>query len=303
MPASAAGGPEGFLILDKPPGLTSHDVVSLTRRAIGSRRVGHGGTLDPGATGVLVVAVGRATRLLRYVSGLDKSYVGEIVLGVTTDTLDDSGAVTGEFDMASVGLAELQAAAVGLTGPIEQVPPMVSAVRVAGRRLYELAREGIEIERAPRHIVVERFEVADHDDPGVFTIAVDCSSGTFVRTLAADLGTRVGGGAHLRHLRRTRVGPFLLGDAVPLEGLTPAQLRPVSGLVSHLDHLQVGEDDVVAVAHGQVMERRRLGASGKGPWALFSGDQMLAVYGPVGEAKMKPDLVYHSGGEAGEPAK
>jgi len=252
---------------------------------------------------VLIVAVGRATRLLRYVSGLDKSYEGEIVLGVTTDTLDDSGTVTGRFDMAAVGLAELQSAAAGLTGPIEQVPPMVSAVRVGGRRLYELAREGLEIERAARRVVVERFELCERPEPGVFGISVDCSSGTYVRSLAADLGAAVGGGAHLRRLRRTRVGPFGVADAVALEGVGAADLGPVEGLVGHLESLEVREEDVVAIEHGQVLERRRLGASGRGPWALLSSGRLLAVYGPVGEARMKPDLVYGLGSdEAGERA-
>jgi tRNA pseudouridine55 synthase len=286
--------PEGYLIVDKPPGMTSHDVVSRVRRAIGSRRVGHGGTLDPDAVGVLVVAVGPATRLLRYISGLDKSYVGEVVLGVATSTLDAAGEVTGEFDMSGVTLAEVRAAAARLTGPIEQIPPMVSAVRVGGKRLYELAREGKEVERAARHVVVERFEVDEGPEPGVVRIAVDCSSGTFVRALAADLGGALGGGAHLRNLVRERVGPFERAGAVALDTVALDQLLPAGGLVAHLTRLEVGEERERAIGNGQVLERRSVGAAGRPPWAVFSAGNLLAVYEALGEERMKPELVYRT---------
>jgi len=171
----------GFAVIDKPPGITSHDVVAILRRRFGERRVGHAGTLDPDATGVLLVGVGSATRLLRFLTALGKTYVGEVVLGTTTSTLDAGGEVTGRFDMADVTIDDVRAAAADLTGPIMQVPPMVSAVRVDGRRLHELAREGIEIDRAPRPVVVHRFEVAPTDDPLVMRIEVSCSSGTYIR--------------------------------------------------------------------------------------------------------------------------
>jgi tRNA pseudouridine55 synthase len=286
--------PEGYLLVDKPAGMTSHDVVARVRRAVGSRRVGHGGTLDPDAVGVLVVAVGPATRLLRYVSGLDKTYVGEVVLGSSTSTLDAAGEVTGVFDMSGVTLEELRAAAGGLTGPIEQIPPMVSAVRVGGRRLYELAREGKEIERAPRHVVVERFAVDEGPEPGVVRITVDCSSGTFVRSLAADLGAAVGGGAHLRRLVRLRVGPFERADAVGLEAVDPSRLLPPRDLVAHLTRLEVPPERERAIGNGQVLERRSIGAAGRPPWAVFGSGDLLAVYAALGEERMKPELVYRS---------
>src|ERR1035438_1766489 len=154
-----------------------------------------------------MVGVGRATRLLRFATALPKTYIGEIVLGVTTSTLDASGEVTGHFDMGSVTVAEVREAARSLTGRIEQVPPMVSAVKVGGRRLHELARQGIEVERAARPVTVYRYDTApDLDRPGVYRAEVECSSGTYIRVLAHDLGVALGGGAHVANLRRTRIG-------------------------------------------------------------------------------------------------
>ncbi|MGH9115917.1 MAG: tRNA pseudouridine(55) synthase TruB, partial [Acidimicrobiales bacterium] len=150
---------DGVVIVDKPAGMTSHDVVSRCRRVFEQRKVGHAGTLDPDATGVLVVGLGRATRLLRYMSGLEKSYRAEIVLGVATTTLDASGEVTGRWDQGGVTLEDARSAASRLTGRISQVPPMVSAVKVGGRRLHQLAREGLEVERSAREVTVTRFDL------------------------------------------------------------------------------------------------------------------------------------------------
>src|SRR5438874_9260 len=196
---------DGLVVVDKPAGMTSHDVVARCRRIFGQRRVGHGGTLDPDATGVLLVVLGRATRLVRFVSELPKAYVGEIVLGTATSTLDAAGEVTGTWDMASVGLEDVRAAAARFVGEIDQVPPMVSAVKVGGRRLHELARAGVEVEREPRRVTIHSLAVAPTDESGVFRLAVNCSSGTYIRSVAADLGTALGGGAHLRNLRRIAV--------------------------------------------------------------------------------------------------
>jgi tRNA pseudouridine55 synthase len=216
---------DGLVVVDKPAGWTSHDIVAKCRGIFGQKKVGHSGTLDPDATGVLLVGLGRVTRLLRFLTALPKSYTGEVVLGTATSTLDASGEVVATFDMA-VSDTEVRVAAAGLTGEIEQVPPMVSAVKVGGRRLHELARAGEEVERAPRRVRVSRFDVAPTDDPLVWRVEVDCSSGTYVRTLAADLGAALGGGAHLRHLRRTAVGSFTDAEARlldELEVLPPAE--------------------------------------------------------------------------------
>ena len=221
-------GPDGLAIVDKPAGWTSHDVVAKARGLLGTRKVGHSGTLDPDATGVLVLGVGRATRLLTFLSGLDKRYVGEVVLGTATSTLDASGEVTGTWDMDAVGIAAVRAAAAGLTGAIEQVPPMVSAKKVDGRRLHELARAGIEVERAAVPVRVDAFSVGEPVAPGVYPVDVTCSSGTYIRSLAADLGAALGGGAHLRALRRLSVGPYGIEEAVALEALAPERLLPPS---------------------------------------------------------------------------
>jgi tRNA pseudouridine55 synthase len=218
--------PAGVLVVDKEAGCTSHDVVARARRLLRTKKVGHSGTLDPDATGVLLLGVGPATRLLKLLTALPKSYACEIVLGAETSTLDDSGAVTATFDMAGVTLDQARAAAAALTGDIRQVPPMVSAVKVGGRRLHELARAGIEVERAPRPVTVHRFDLAAGPAPGTLRAEVDCSSGTYVRTLAADLGTALGGGAHLRALRRTAIGPFDEGRARPAgRGRAPPSRR------------------------------------------------------------------------------
>jgi tRNA pseudouridine55 synthase len=275
----------GFLIVDKEAGWTSHDVVARCRKILGERRIGHAGTLDPGATGVLVLGVGRATRLLRYVSGVDKEYRGEVVLGATTSTLDDEGEVTERFDMSAVTIADVGAAAAGLTGEIDQMVPMVSAVKVDGRRLHRLAREGADVERPVRRIRVDRFDVGAGTDPGTFTIDVQCSSGTYVRVLAADLGAVLGGGAHLRRLRRIRVGTFTESDARSLDEIAasvtagdPSVLRtPIDGL--DFARVAVSDDVATAVAFGRPLERSSLGAPGAGPVALLdTAGELLAVY-------------------------
>ena len=199
----------GLVVVDKAAGWTSHDVVARCRGIFGQGRVGHAGTLDPDATGVLLVGLGRVTRLLRFLTVLRKTYTTDIVLGTATSTLDASGEVTATFDMSRVRPSDVAAAATALTGEIEQVPPMVSAVKVEGRRLHELAREGVEVERKPWPVTVYRFETSPDPDParpGVYRAVVECSSGTYVRVLADDLGRALGGGAHLDRLRRTRIG-------------------------------------------------------------------------------------------------
>ena len=272
---------DGVAVVDKPAGWTSHDVVARVRRVLGTRKVGHSGTLDPDATGVLVLGVGRATRLLRFLTELPKSYRAEIVLGVETDTLDASGRVTARHVMDSVSEQQARAAAAALTGEIMQIPPMVSAVKVGGRRLHELARAGIEVERAARPVTVHRFDVSAL--PGaeaVLHAEVDCSSGTYVRVLAADLGRALGGGAHLRALRRTAVGDFDAADADPVDS---PQLLAMSEAVKHLDAVRVDPETAVEVTHGRVLELDRLGVGGcgAGPWAVHDADgNLLAVYQP-----------------------
>jgi tRNA pseudouridine55 synthase len=292
----------GIAVVDKPAGMTSHDVVGRCRRVFGQRKVGHGGTLDPDATGVLVVGLGRATRLLQWVSDLDKTYTCRVVLGVATTTLDAAGDVTGRWDMGGVDIDRARAAATTLTGEIDQVPPMVSALKVGGRRLHELAREGIEVERAPRRVRVARFDI-DGPLPGAapstteFTATVTCSSGTYVRVLAADLGSALGGGGHLTDLRRTSVGRWGDAGAVALDDLDEAAVRPCAEAVAHLGTVRVGPDLLGAVGHGSVLDAGVLGATGDGPWAVLdTAGELLAVYGPHGPGRAKPVVVLTGAG-------
>jgi tRNA pseudouridine55 synthase len=224
----------GVIVVDKPGGLTSFDVVARVRRALGERRVGHTGTLDPMATGVLPVCVGEATKLVPFLMSGDKEYDAEALLGVTTDTLDATGKVLATVDAGAVTREALQALLPRFTGTIQQRPPMHSALRVDGKRLYELARQGLEVEREARPVVVHAIDLLAVELPR-FRLRVRCGKGTYIRSLAADMGEALGVGAHLTALRRTRVGAFTLADAVPLAALTPATLlrSPAEALADH----------------------------------------------------------------------
>lgn len=283
-------GPDGLAVIDKPAGWTSHDVVAKLRGVLGTRKVGHAGTLDPDATGVLLVGVGAATRLMRFMTALPKSYVGEIVLGTETSTLDAAGEVTATHDMSGVTLDAARAAAAQLTGEIMQVPPMVSALKVGGVRLHELARQGIEVEREARPVTVHRFDLAAvESEPGVLRAEVDCSSGTYVRTLAADLGRLLGGGAHLRNLRRTAIGSFTLDEATTIEGAT---LLPPAAALRDLHAVTVDEHVAALVANGRVLDLVTLDPQGDPPWPVLDADgRLLAVYEPVAGDRAKPTVV------------
>ena len=276
----------GIAVVDKPSGVTSHDVVAMLRRRFDERQVGHGGTLDPSATGVLVVAVGKATKLLRFVEKTRKAYIGEIVFGVETDSLDADGEVTATHEMADISLADAQALVnEHLLGDIEQIPPMVSAIKIDGKRLHELARQGIVVERPPRPVTIHSFTLMPTEEPHVLLAAVECSSGTYIRTLAADLGHMLGGGAHLRNLRRTAVGRFTIGEAA---GPDECVLLPVEDAVRTLDRIDLAgrQDDLVA--NGRVLPAW----DGDGPWALFRPDGTLAaVYERVDDDTAKPMVV------------
>jgi tRNA pseudouridine55 synthase len=288
----AGESPSGIAVVDKPAGWTSHDVVAKARGLLGTRKVGHSGTLDPDATGVLVLGIGRATRLLTYLSGLDKTYTGEVVLGVATSTLDAAGEVTGMWDMSGVGVDEVRRAAKELTGEIRQVPPMVSAKKVGGQRLHALARQGVEVERDAVAVRVERFDVGETGEPGVFKVSVSCSSGTYVRSLAADLGAALGGGAHLRNLRRTAVGPYTLDEAVPLDQLAPERVLPAVEALRGRPRAAVDGDLLAGVRNGKVLPAAALGVEGDGPWAVVdAGGELVAVYQRHRGDQVKPGVV------------
>jgi tRNA pseudouridine55 synthase len=284
-------GPDGLVVVDKDAGWTSHEVVAKSRGLLGTRKVGHSGTLDPDATGVLLLGVGRVTRLLKYLTALPKTYTCEIVFGTETSTLDAAGEVTATHDMSGLTFAQVEAAVPQLTGDIMQIPPMVSAVKIDGKRLHQLAREGIEVERAPRPVTIHRFTVAPTSDPLVVIAEVECSSGTYVRTLAADLGHALGGGAHLRELRRTAIGSFTLPEAHALETVSPdVLLTPVEAMRDN-PTVVVSEAERIDVGHGKVLtiDERFVG---KGPWAVTDGEgRLLAMYIAHRDGTAKPDVV------------
>lgn len=260
---------EGLVVVDKPAGLTSHDVVARVRRLAGTRRVGHAGTLDPMATGVLVVGIGRATRLLGHLALGDKEYVGTVRLGVTTDTDDAQGAVLG----TSAGSWTVDAARVamaGLTGDIRQVPPAYSAISVGGRRSYAKARAGEAVELPARPVTVAEFELLAARGSEL-DVRIVCSSGTYVRSLARDLGAALGLGGHLAALRRTRVGPFRLDLAYTLAALAERLdvvplARAVAGAFPRRD---VDAEQAAAVLHGGRLPGSGTGA---GPVGVFGPD-------------------------------
>ena len=247
---------DGVLLLDKPRGLSSNDALVRAKRLLNAEKAGHGGTLDPMATGLLPLAFGEATKFAHDLLEADKAYLAELTLGVTTDTGDAEGEVTSRAEVAA-DEAAFRAAAAAFVGEIEQVPPMHSALKHQGRPLYEYARAGETIERAPRRVTIRAIDVLDFEPPRA-TIRVACSKGTYVRTLAEDIGRRLGCGAHLSALRRERVGALSLADAVTLdalEALDPAArraaLRPVDFLLAGLERVALGEPEAERFLHGQ----------------------------------------------------
>jgi tRNA pseudouridine55 synthase len=247
----------GVLIVDKPIGLTSHDVVQIIRRGTGIRRAGHTGTLDPRASGVLVVLIGPAVRLSEYVSASDKRYQATIRLGSSTDTFDADGQVTDSFPIDSITEETFNESLQQFVGEIEQVPPPYSAVKVKGRKAYDMAREGEEVDLAPRIINVYSLEVLEWAPPEA-VVDVYCSSGTYVRSLANDLGKALGTGAHLVGLRRTKSGRFTLRDAVPLRRLEESfdagnwyrYLIPAAEALADWLMIELDADQVELVRHG-----------------------------------------------------
>ena len=288
---------DGLVVVDKPAGCTSHDVVARMRKVYGQRPVGHAGTLDPDATGVLLVGLGRATRLLRYLQDAGKAYRARVVFGVATDTLDASGAVLERAAMQLTSDQVVQAAR-AFVGDIEQIPPMVSAIKIDGRKLYELARAGQVVERAPRRVRIETLVVEDFVD-GAYpeaTIRIDCSSGTYVRSLAADLGTALGGCAHLGELRRLRVGSFVLDESHSLDAIEAAPeqfvLTPAAALRDMPEVVVAGEQSR-AIAHGATFAAPALlgELDAPGPFAVVDEHgELLAVYERRG-AGVKPAVV------------
>lgn len=268
---------DGMLLVDKPPGLTSHDVVARVRRLAGTRRVGHAGTLDPMATGLLVLGVGRATRLLTYLVGTDKAYDATIRLGVGTSTDDAEGEVIAGHPAAGLPEDVVRAAMAPLTGPISQVPSSVSAIKVDGKRSYARVRAGETVELAARPVVVSAFDLLAVRPAGEtldLDVHVECSSGTYVRALARDLGAALGVGGHLTALRRTRVGPYGIDAARSLDALAESfALTPLAEAVqAAFPRLDLDAAAAGRLAHGAAL-----------PLPDGAAEQVLGAYGPDGD--------------------
>lgn len=298
-----AGPPSGGLVLvDKPPGWTSHDVVARVRRLASTRRVGHAGTLDPMATGVLVLGVERATRLLTYLVGADKTYTATVRLGVATVTDDAEGEATAVVDASGVELDHVRQQVLPLTGPIAQVPSSVSAIKVDGRRSYARVRAGEGVELPARTVTVHRFDVvavraAEHEGTPVLDVdvEVEVSSGTYVRALARDLGAALAVGGHLTALRRTRVGPYGLDRCRTLDQLQDdLDLLPAADAArAAFPSRELTDDEAKVLSHGRRLAPAGLG---EGPVAAFAPDGTLVALLTERGGQARPLLVLHPAG-------
>jgi tRNA pseudouridine55 synthase len=276
-------------LVDKPAGLTSHDVVARARRALGTRAVGHTGTLDPFATGLLVLLIGRATRLARFVEAQPKTYLAGARLGRRTDTDDLTGNTVGEVvEAPEVPERAVAQALDAALGPQRQRPPAYSAKHVDGERSYRLARRGEAVELAETDVVVHRVEPVSYRWPDL-TFRATVSPGTYVRALARDLGERLGVGAHLASLRREAIGALRVDDAVPLEGLTAEAVRPARAVLMHLPALDLDPAARAAVLHGRAVAASAAGGSGADV-ALLADGELIAVAREV-DGWLRPAVV------------
>ncbi len=249
---------DGIINLNKPQGKTSFQMVALVRRLSEVRKVGHSGTLDPDATGVLPILIGKATKLARFLTDSDKTYHAEIEFGSATDTYDSSGSVVQTGDSSSLTIEQVEVALSSFRGSIEQIPPMFSAIKYQGKPLYHLARAGIEVPRKPRKVTIFTLDITSWEIP-ILSIEVECSKGTYIRSLAHDLGQMLGCGAHLKRLIRTKSGPFIINDSVSVEQVEgcfrEGELQSIVHLpdfiLGHLDSVTVGETEEDSVIHGR----------------------------------------------------
>ena len=255
---SGEGQLTGVLVIDKPIGPTSFDIVRQVRRALQVRRVGHGGTLDPMASGVLPICIGEATKLAQFLLDADKEYEATLCFGVETDTYDAMGVVTQRRDASGLTAAAVENALGSFRGPIQQVPPRHSALKLKGRPLYEYARAGIPVEPAVRGVVIHELVLLGWSDPASVALRIRCSKGTYIRSLAFDLGRALGPGAHLTALRRTRSGPFRIEEAHPLTAVAAAPLVGLSQALAHLPALRAGDAATRDLQQGKRVARAAL---------------------------------------------
>jgi len=291
----------GVLVVDKPIGMTSHDVVQVVRRGTDMRRVGHTGTLDPRASGVLVVLIGPAVRLSQYISASDKRYQAVVEMGVETDTYDGDGEITSRSPV-DISSEEIEEALSGFVGEIEQMPPAYSAIKVKGRKAYDMARKGEKFELEPRKINVYNLELLEWDPPEA-VVDVHCSSGTYVRSLAHDLGEILECGANLTGLRRTKNGQFALRDAVPLQKLQEAfadgdwykYLIPAAEALSDWYSIELSFEQVDEVRHGHRIAAEEEMSAGKLARAVSGQGELVALMEYVEETKeWQPRKVFFS---------
>jgi tRNA pseudouridine55 synthase len=279
------------LLVDKPEGPTSFDVIAKLRRALGTRAIGHAGTLDPLATGLLVVLVGRYTRLSQMLTGADKSYEAEVCFGTRTSTDDREGEVLEEGDPSGITEERVRAALAEMEGPIQQVPPAYSAISVGGERLYAKARRGEAVEVPPRDVVLHRLELVGFEAPKA-RVFVRCSKGTYIRALARDLGDALGVPAHLSALRRTASGSFDIEQAATLDALTAeegsalAALRGGPEALPGVSFVEVDAAGKAALGHGQTAAAEGLGAEGEVALAVHEGDLVAIVRAEAGRARV-----------------
>ena len=282
---------DGVLVIDKPPGMTSHDVVDRVRKELRTKKVGHGGTLDPDATGVLLVGVGKATRFLSYAQAAPKRYSALTRFGTSTTSQDASGEVIESRSAADLTESDVERILPDFTGDIEQIPPMVSAVKIDGERLYRKARRGEEVERPARPVRVYQLKLLSFspgDEPEA-QLDVRCSGGTYIRTLAHDMGEALGCGAHLRELRRTEANGFALTDAVALEDIGADKLRPLTDAVRDLPATEVGSDAAKDVSYGRPLTAETSVSEGEFT-AIVSEGRLLGVYRAEG-SRLVPERV------------
>ena len=290
------GPVDGLIPIDKPTGPTSHDIVARGRRALGIRRIGHSGTLDPFASGLLLLLVGGATRLAEYLAPLPKEYVARARLGVRTSTDDPEGEVVAESD-AWRGLSReaVEMALEPLRGEIAQTPPVYSAKKVAGQPAHRRVRAGEEVVLEPARVVVHELTIEDFDLPWV-TLRVRCSTGTYIRALARDLGEALGVGAHLAELRRTRIGPFRVEDALPpgeldhQESVNRALVSPLDAL-GHLERVDIDEESAARVRMGQFLAAEAYGLLAEEPLLALSCEGELVAVASVTEGRIRPRKV------------
>jgi tRNA pseudouridine55 synthase len=291
----------GVLVLDKTTGVTSFDAVALVRRRLAIRRVGHAGTLDPDATGVLPILLGEATKLMAYLAEQDKEYLATLRLGLATDTGDCGGRVLAEAPVPPLDRDQVAVACRPFVGRIKQVPPMFSAVHHEGRRLYELAREGREVPREPREVVIHAIDVEDVTTPSV-RLRVRCGKGVYLRTLASDLGAALGCGAAVERLTRTRVGPFVLAEAVPWGALQTdaaatlwARVQPADAALGGWPGVRLDARAAARFEHGQAVATAPPGASPGALVRVYAGDGRFLGVGEVVEpGRTRPVRVLHA---------